>query len=441
MKVTNATPISTGSSRPRRARGSLALALALVLLSLGIAPWSTPTPVPVAAAGGTVNWTYKNFTIASYNQNDLYQSQTSLQQMAAMGATSVTFTVTWYTSNIYSPVIFRGSNTTADEALQYAITQAQALGLAVMLKPHLDSLDGQWRAGMNPGSGAADQWFSNYTAFLDHYADIGAQRGAILLSIGAELISMSTNPAYEGRWRTLIAHERARFAGKLTYSANWGGPGFAEEWSRIPFWDALDYLGLSAYFNLSDTTTPTLADLNATWTDYKVNVIAPFQQRWGKPVLFTEGGYRSLNIAAKNPWDASTVGPSDVAQQALCYESLFETWAQVSWFAGGMFWYWKADASTVNAGDTDYEVQGKPAYTTVSGWFKTPTPTPTATPPPTATPTATPTPTTTPTAFVPVIPPHINAPTTSATPNSYPGIHRTAATPTIGKPAPMPARH
>lgn len=434
MKIRNATPVIADSSRSRlyRTRGGFALVLALVLLSLGVAPWSTPTPAPVAAAGGTVSWTYKNFTMTSYNQYDLYQSQTSLQQLVAMGATSVTFTVTWYTSGIYSPVIFRGSNTTDDGALLYAIGQAQALGLAVMLKPHLDSLDGQWRAAINPGSGAADQWFSNYTAFLDHYADIGAQRGAILLSIGAELISMSTNAAYEGRWRTLIAHERARFAGKLTYSANWGGPGFAEEWSRIPFWDALDYLGLSAYFNLSDTTTPTLADLNTTWADYKVNVIAPFQQRWGKPVLFTEGGYRSVNIAAKNPWDANTAGPSDVAQQALCYESFFETWGQVSWFAGGMFWYWKPDASTVNAGDTDYEVQGKPAYSTISGWLKTPLPTPTATPKP---------PTATPTAFVPVVSPHITAPTTPATPNSHPGTHQVVATPTISKSAPMPARH
>jgi len=411
------------------ARRATVLALILTLVAIGVTSGNTSPSLPVRAAG-PLTWTYKNFTMASYSQYDLYNSASTPQQLVDAGATSVTFTMTWYTGSIYSTDIYRTGDTATDDALVYAIGQAQQKGLQVMLKPHLDSQDGQWRAGINPGSGAADLWFSNYTVFLDHYADIGAQHGAILLCIGAELISMSTNPDNEGRWRALIAHERARFGGKLTYSANWGGPGFAEEWSRLPFWDALDYLGLSAYFNLSDTTTPNLADLNATWADYKANTIAPFQRRWNKPLLFTEGGYRSVNIASKNPWDASTSGPSDPQQQALCYESLFETWGNVSWFAGGMFWYWKPSASNVDPNDTDYEVQNKPAYNTVSAWFKSSPPAPTATASPTATATSTPTPTATATPVPTAMPTAVPTATATRVPTATATSKPATATPT-----------
>jgi hypothetical protein len=51
----------------------------------------------------------------------------------------------------------------------------------VLLKPHLDSQDGAWRAFINPSN--ADQWFANYATLIDHYADLGGQQGAVVLCI------------------------------------------------------------------------------------------------------------------------------------------------------------------------------------------------------------------------------------------------------------------
>ena len=254
------------------------------LLLAGLLPPGGPAVPPVAAAG-MVPWEHRGFTMASYAENDLYTSGPALQQLANTGANSVTFAVTWYTPHQYATDIYRTGATASDAALVWAMQQAQALGLKVTLKPHLDSQDGAWRAVINPSN--ADRWFSNYTALVNRYADLGRQHGAVGLCVGAELISMSTNPAYAGRWRTLIAGVRGRFAGTLTYSANWGGEGFAEEYPDIPFWDALDYLGLSAYFELSDTTSPTVESLKARWTTWKTTEIAPFLQRWNKPVIFS----------------------------------------------------------------------------------------------------------------------------------------------------------
>jgi hypothetical protein len=89
----------------------------------------------------------------------------------------------------------------------------------------------------------------------------------------------------EGDWRRLIARVRAEFHGPLTYSANF------DDWQAIGFWDALDFIGLSAYFALSERPDPSLAELEEGWE----RALAPLEQaerRWGRPVLLTEAGFR-----------------------------------------------------------------------------------------------------------------------------------------------------
>lgn len=384
------------------------------ILSLGVVLMSmVDLSHPVARAAGPVPWAFKSFTIAPYSDSILYSSGPSLQQLAATGANSVTFAVTWYTDNVYSTNIYRTGNTASDASLIWAMQQARAEGLKVVLAPHLDSLDGQWRANINPSDYTT--WFANYTAMIDHYADIAQQNGAVLLYVGAELIDMSTNPAYTNNWRALIAGVRQHFSGKLSYSANWGSGSFATEYPRITWWDALDYLGISAYFELANTTTPTLSQLNASWASWMTNNIAPFQQQWNKQLLFTEGGYRSGNQTAERPWDASSPMALDTQQQANCYESVFETWANVPWFAGEMFWDWSVNTN-VDPNSTGYEVQNKPALNTVTAWYggQSATATPGGTSTATVSPTATTTPTNTP------VPTSTVRPTSTATPTSTP---------------------
>lgn len=335
-------------------------------LSSGTRMGSGGIAEPVAHAATPLGWEHKGFTLNVWSETELYQSGPALQQLAQAGANTVTFTINWYTPHKYSTEIYRTSATASDASLIWAIGQARSLGLKVMLKPHLDSQDGAWRANINPTN--ADAWFSSYRTLITYYADLARSNGVDSLCVGAELISMSTNPAYEGRWRSLIADVRTRFPGKLSYSANWGGEGFPEEFPKIPFWDALDYLGISAYFELATTNTPTVSQLVAKWSDWKTAKLIPFQQRWGKPVLFTEGGYRSVDGTARYPWDWGMQGGLDTQEQADCYEALFQSFASVPWFAGGEFWYWSADAN-VSGTNLDYHVQNKPAYRTITDWF------------------------------------------------------------------------
>jgi len=359
----------------RRAASIALLVLGLVLTTV------LPAQTPHVRAASPLGWEYKGFTMAPYSQDELGSSNTAtaLQQLAHAGANAVTFAVSWYTDNVYSATIYRTGNTASDASLITAIKEARSLGLKVVLKPHVDSLDGQWRAHIHPCSVSnvepcppandrANTWFANYATIIDHYADIAQQQGAALLCVGAELIDLSTNPAYTSQWRALIASVRARFGGKLTYSANWGADSFATEYTRVPFWDALDYIGISAYFPLASTTTPTVDGMRATWVNKVQPRIATLQQQWGKQVLFTEGGYRSADGTAQAPFDSWDSWPLDAQEQADCYEATFEAWANVPWFAGTAFWYWSSNP-TLSSTDTDYPIQNKAAYNTVASWF------------------------------------------------------------------------
>jgi Glycoside Hydrolase Family 113/Concanavalin A-like lectin/glucanases superfamily len=355
----------------------LALALACAALSCAtmLSPHAELLGTSTAHAASPLPWQQKGFTIPAWGPNDLYNSGQALTDLSAAHANTVTFLVTCYTTstsstdiNCYDFYTNRQSPTTpSDGSLVWAIQAAKSRGLLVALKPHVDSLDGQWRAYINPTDYAT--WFSNYTAMIDHYAVIAAQQGVQTLSIGSELIDMSTNPAYQTYWRNLISSVRSRFKGALTYNANWGAADGSGEMSQVAFWDALDEIGISAYFDLTDTlTTTTVSQLVSSWTNWQNTTITPLQQRWNKPVIFSEVGYRSAQGAAWHPWDSSTSWPLDQQVQVNCYEALFEAWANASWFEGVWIMSWNINTA-ISSTSTGYEVQNKPALSTVSSWL------------------------------------------------------------------------
>ncbi len=64
---------------------------------------------------------------------------------------------------------------------------------------------------------------------------------------------------------------------------------------------------------------------------------------YGKPVLFTEIGYRSAADAAVRPWewpDGRDAKPTDEGQQAALYTAFFESVWPRPWFRGAFFWKW-----------------------------------------------------------------------------------------------------
>ena len=263
----------------------------------------------------------------------------------------------------------------SDEGLADTARRARQRGIRTILKPHVwirDRSDGRWRGNIDFSTTEDwDRWWASYRRFILHYAELAEFTGMEALCIGTELRSAVLNRP--NAWRKLIADVRAVYRGELTYSANW-----YLEFEEVPFWDALDYVGIQVYFPLADSTggKMSLDDFKAAWAPH-VERIEAVQQRVGKPVLFTEVGYRSTADSAVEPWVWRSAAPVDDELQATLYEAMFRTFWRKPWFSGTHIWKWFPEGSTPPGGrrarrrQRGFTPQGKPAERVLGRWYRT----------------------------------------------------------------------
>jgi len=127
---------------------------------------------------------------------------------------------------------------------------------------------------------------------------------------------------------------RSSFTGVLTYAANHD----AFSSSHIAWWDDLDYIGIDAYFNLTNKNNPTVAELEAEWASIIPDIADVSSDFSNKPVLFTEVGYRSCDGANKQPWKWGTTEPYDGQEQADCYNAMLNALWNKPFIAGIYPW-------------------------------------------------------------------------------------------------------
>jgi len=242
------------------------------------------------------------------------------------------------------------------------IDNAQLAGFKAFLKPHVwidNPPVGKWRSDIYTEGKDWETWKDSYRDFIIRYARIAQRSEAEMFCIGAEFTKLSkTYPEY---WRTLISEVRTIYHGKLTYAANW-----YQEYEQVTFWNDLDYVGIQAYFPLTDKHTPSVKKLTRAWNKKLVG-LQSLSATTNRPILFTEMGYRSSSGAAIKPWEwVEDPTNNDVQScentQANCYQAFFNTiWTQ-EWFAGVHIWQWRAN---YDANDkwfaNDFTPQGKAA--------------------------------------------------------------------------------
>ncbi|MFH1784303.1 MAG: glycoside hydrolase TIM-barrel-like domain-containing protein [bacterium] len=311
-------------------------------------------------------------TYASWD-NDSYlsgSSDRSITTLKETGANFVALVVTQYVDSASSNTIESDSSKTpTDEALVHAINSIHASGMSVMLKPHVDSHDSTWRGAITPSD--INEWFSSYMDFITHYASICQDNGVDSLSIGCELKTVSGS-LYKDQWKLVIEAIRSVYSGQLTYAANW------DEYESVSFWDYIDYVGIDAYFPLSDEKSPSISELVDGWSEYDgthgshnwVSELDVWQASMGKNIVFTEIGYRSVDFAVKNPWSWAD---QDVAYngtlQASCYDAAIRVFKDKQWFGGMFWWSWTTNESAGGSTDIDYTPQNKPAHDVLTEWY------------------------------------------------------------------------
>ena len=245
--------------------------------------------------------------------------------------------------------IVRGDDM-SDAELRLSIRDARALGLKVMVKPHV-WVDGSWAGAVDPPTPEArDVWFGRYRSEIARIARVAAEEGADVLSIGTELKLTTQHP----QWREIILAARAAFAGTLLYVAH-----NVEEAEAVEFWPDLDAIGVSLYPPLGGGRD---RDAWRSIMDGVAERLDRLAARFGKPVIVAEIGLRSAVGAAAKPWESAEerVAAPDPGLQANVLADWLVALDRPA-IGGVLVWRWFTDPAAGGLADTDFTVQGKPA--------------------------------------------------------------------------------
>jgi ppGpp synthetase/RelA/SpoT-type nucleotidyltranferase len=237
-------------------------------------------------------------------------------------------------------------------------------GIEVMLKPQIWIRHGEFTGTLKMES--EEDWKGleeSYESFILMYAQLAEETKSEIFCIGTELEQfVKHRPEY---WTKLIEKIKKIYKGKLTYAANW------DEYTRTPFWKQLDYIGVDAYFPLSEEKTPTVEQLRKGWQKWKVNM-RTLSEKIDRPILFTEFGYRSMDFTAKKPWLVDRNEENvNLEGQVNAKKAIFAEFWSEDWFSGGYIWKWFIWYDKVGGvNDNRFTPQNKPAEKVIADFYK-----------------------------------------------------------------------
>jgi hypothetical protein len=253
------------------------------------------------------------------------------------------------------------------------INTVHEAGFKVFLKPHLwihEPSDGKWRSDIYPSSSENwALWKETYRDFILRYANVAESSNVDMYCIGVEFSRLTKEkPEF---WRTLIADIRKVYSGKIIYAANW-----YEEYEEITFWKDLDYIGIQAYFPLTDKMYPSEQQISKGWKKH-LSKLESTSTKSNRQIIFTEMGYKSTANSASKPWEwventATKETPDSEETQVNCYKAFFNTVWDQEWFAGVHIWQMRSDYLSYDHEDFlyDFTPQGKPALQTITKGFE-----------------------------------------------------------------------
>ncbi len=257
----------------------------------------------------------------------------------------------------------------SDRDIMAAVRHAHEKGIKVCMKPILNCGDGVWRAYIDfPDKDMEDrevyweQWFQSYGNFMKYYAELAEETGCEMFCVGCEMSGTERKEAY---WRRLIGEIRGIYSGKLIYNTNHGREKY------VKWFDAVDYIGTSAYFPVSKRAGASAQEMCEAWEPVKERMRA-LSERFQKPVVFAEVGCRSAHGCAKMPWDFTHRELAhDEDEQAAFYDSCMTVFGREPWFAGVFWWDWSTliyDTPEEAAADNGFAIHLKKAEQVVKEW-------------------------------------------------------------------------
>ena len=228
-----------------------------------------------------------------------------------------------------------------------AVAAARERGVAILVKPHLAYWGSpfSWRGEIRfDDEEEVERFRETYAEWILSVAEICSDADGFVVGTELEGFQGSRDEAF---WRDLIAGVRERTDAQLTYAANW------PVYRKVRFWDALDCIGIQAYFPLAGEGADLTGDAGRArlvkgWAPWIAD-IKKLSESTGKPVVFTELGYDACSSAAHEPWVGRgrqgrrrpTPTDEERALQELCLDVAFEIMDENSqWLRGALLWKW-----------------------------------------------------------------------------------------------------
>jgi len=212
------------------------------------------------------------------------------------------------------------------------IRLAHEFGLKILIKPHLAYWGSPFRWRGEIAFDEPEEW----TRFFDGYGRwivklAAAAREADGFVVGTEL---DRTIDHESDWRRLIARVRGETQAPITYAANW------TDFERVPFWDALDVIGIQAYFPLTAEGVTDEASIRAGW-ERRMTELRDYARRHYRNIVFTELGYDRSLRAPWMPWEPDR-DTEDAARdlQTTCLRLALDAIAREPTVVGVFLWKW-----------------------------------------------------------------------------------------------------
>jgi len=307
------------------------------------------------------NFAHEGYSI--YNGYGSQKATESLAKQKSMGSNAMAIVPYTGISDTSTPTPLHFSDHAGgenDDAVVHAVATARDMGMYTLLKPQI-YVGGSWPGGIEmPTDEQWDQFFDYYYRWIRHYAFLAEIHDMDALCIGVEFTKATIG--HPDAWREMIRKTRRLYRGQLTYAANWG-----EEFENIEFWDDLDFIGLNCYYPLSKEDHPTDEAMSERFDMVKAKIENVYE-RFEKPIVFTEIGFRSIDAPWKNP-HAEADGSINEEMQARCYEIIFKGIENEPWCQGILWWKFPSYLEYRGENNNAFTPNNKLAEETVRKWF------------------------------------------------------------------------
>ncbi len=291
-------------------------------------------------------------------------SEKALKKLATLNVNAISLTPFAYFGSkkvLHKSDSVRQEN---DESLIVAGQYARALGMKIMLKPHIWVSWRSWPGDIDfETEMEVDRFFTSYGNLMLHYAMLAQMQQFESLCIGVEFVKLTQR--YENRWRDLIAKVRKVYSGQLIYAANWG-----QEFENIKFWDALDAIGLNSYYPLSKKDEFDRGEIEKSLQRIFTK-IKQVKQKFNRPVYFTEVGFASRPVSWRNPHIDGHNKAVDLVAQQQCFQVLLSHIAVNGAVDGLFIWKWPTHLGVGGKNHSSFTPNGKPAEQEIRKYYHT----------------------------------------------------------------------